>query len=122
MSFNYNTGLMWLEDMLEIAYKFDFIHKVNNITFELVNLETGELYVDPLTGKELRGKRADLKEYILTNIEFQKEYIAMLNKFISANDETYGNILDAREQAEIKYMEESVEASQQKAIVVEDKQ
>ena len=122
MSFNYNTGLMWLEDMLEIAYKFDFIHKVNNITYELVNLETGELYVDPLTGKELRGKRADLKEYILTNIEFQKEYIAMLNKFISANDETYGNILDAREQAEIKYMEESVEASQQKAIVVEEKQ
>ena len=67
-------------------------------------------------------KRADLENYIKTNIPFQTHYIAMLNKFISANDETYGNILDAREQAEIKYMEESVEASQQKAIVVEDKQ
>ena len=45
----------------------------------------------------------------------------MLNKFISANDESYGNILDAREQAEIKNQEESVEASLQRA-VVEDKQ
>ena len=121
ISFNYNTGLMWLEDMLEIAYKFDFIHRVNNITYELINLETGEIYVDPETGKELRGKRADLENYILTNIDFQNHYIAMLNKFISANDETYGNILDQREQAEIKAQEESVEASLQRA-VVEDKQ
>ena len=122
MSFNYNTGLMWLEDMLEIAYKFDFIHRVNNITYELINLETGEIYIDPETGKELRGKRADLENYIKTNIPFQTHYIAMLNKFISANDETYGNILDAREQSEIKFQEESVEASQQKAIVIEEKQ
>ena len=121
ISFNYNTGLMWLEDMLEIAYKFDFIHRVNNITYELINLETGEIYVDPETGKELRGKRSDLANYIKTNIEFQTHYIAMLNKFISANDETYGNILDAREQAEIKLMEEAVEASLQKA-VIEEKQ
>jgi hypothetical protein len=45
----------------------------------------------------------------------------MLNKFISANDESYGNILDQREQAEIKLQEESVEASLQRA-VVEEKQ
>lgn len=121
ISFNYNTGLMWLEDMLEIAYKFDFIHRVNNVTYELINLETGELYVDPETGKELRGKRADLENYIKTNIEFQKHYIAMLNKYISASDETYGNILDAREQLEIRAQEESVEAALQKAII-EDKQ
>ena len=88
----------------------------------MINLETGEVYVDPETGRELRGKRADLENYIKTNIEFQTHYIKMLNKFISANDETYGNILDQREQAEIKYMEESVEASQQKAIVIEEKQ
>lgn len=119
ISFNYDKGLMWLDDMLEIAYKFDFIHKVNNITYELVNLETGELYVDPLTGKELRGKRADLKAYILTNVEFQKEYIAMLNKYISASEESYGNILDLREQVEIKEQEDSVEATLQKAIVIE---
>ena len=119
ISFNYNTGLMWLEDMLEIAYKFDFIHRVNNVTYELINLETGEIYTDPETGKELRGKRADLENYIKTNIEFQTHYIAMLNKFISANDASYGNILDQREQMEIKQQEESVEAALQGAVVEE---
>ena len=121
ISFNYNTGLMWLEDMLEIAYKFDFIKRVNNITYQLINLETGEVYIDPVTGKELTGKRKDLEEYIMTNIEFQKEYIAMLNKFITANDASYGNILDQREQSEITAQEESVEAASAHAIV-EDKQ
>ena len=121
ISFNYNTGLMWLEDMLEIAYKFDFIKRVNNITYQLINLETGEVYIDPVTGKELTGKRKDLEEYIMTNIEFQKEYIAMLNKFITANDASYGNILDQREQSEITAQEESVEAASARAIV-EDKQ
>lgn len=121
ISFNYNTGLMWLEDMLEIAYKFDFIKRVNNITYQLINLETGEVYIDPVTGKELTGKRKDLEEYIMTNIEFQKEYIAMLNKFITANDASYGNILDQREQSEITAQEESVEAASARAIA-EDKQ
>ena len=35
-----------MEDLLEIAYKFDFVHRVNNVTYELTNLETGEIYVD----------------------------------------------------------------------------
>ncbi len=121
ISFNYDKGMMWLDDLLEIAYKFDFIHRVNNITYQLINLETGEVYVDPTTGKELTGKRKDLEDYIKTNIEFQTHYIAMLNKYISASDESYGNVLDAREQQEIKSQEESVEAYLQKATVVENK-
>lgn len=108
LSFNYDKGLMWMEDMLEIAYKFDFIHRVNNITYELVNLETGEIYKDE-EGNDLKGKKKDLENYILTNISFQKEYITMLNKFISKSEDSYGDILDARENAEIKAQEESVE-------------
>jgi soluble P-type ATPase len=46
----------------------------------------------------------------------------MLNRFISASGDSYGNILDAREQAQIKEEEESVEAVQQKAIVIENRQ
>ena len=110
MSFNYDSGLMWMEDLLEIAYKFDFI--------KLINLETGEPYYDE-DNNELKGKRKDLEEYIYTNINFQNEYIAMLNRYISASGDSYGNILDAREQAQIKEEEESVEAVQQKAILVE---
>ena len=33
----------------------------------------------------------------------------MLNRYISGSDESYGDILDAREKAEIKAQEESVE-------------
>ena len=121
ISFNYDKGMMWLDDLLEIAYKFDFIHRVNNVTYQLVNLETGEVYVDPTTGKELTGKRKDLEEYIKTNIEFQTHYIAMLNKYISASDDSYGNVLDAREQQEIKAQEDSVEAYLQKALPLENK-
>ena len=120
ISFNYDQGLMWMEDLLEIAYKFDFIKRINNVTYQLINLETGEAYLDN-DGKELKGKRKDLEEYIYSNIEFQNEYLAMLNRYISGSSDTYGNILDAREQAEIKAQEESVEAVAQKAIVVENR-
>lgn len=114
LSFSYDKGLMWLEDLLEIAYKFDFIHRVNNVTYELVNLETGEIYKDA-EGNELVGKRKDLEEYIKTHPEFQSTYIAMLNKYISASEQSYGDILDARERAEINAQEDSVEASLSKA-------
>lgn len=119
MSFNYDKGFMWLEDMLEIAYKFNFIKRLNNITYQLVNLETGEVYKDE-NGNELTGKRKDLEEYIKTNIEFQKEYIAMLNKFIKASDISYGDILDARDKAEIKEQEESIEAKLNGAFIEEE--
>ena len=120
ISFNYNSGLMWMEDLLEIAYKFEFIQRVNNVTYQLVNLETGEVYVDE-EGKELRGKRKDLEEYIYSNIDFQNKYLAMLNRYISGSDDSYGNVLDAREQAEIKSQEESVEEVSQKAVLIERK-
>lgn len=109
LSFNYDKGFMWLEDMLEIAYKFDFIKRINNVTYSLINLETGNVYKDE-NGNELTGKRKDLENYILNNISFQKEYIGMLRKHIGATDVSYGNILDAREQAEIKDQEEKVES------------
>ena len=47
-------------------------------------------------------------------------YIDMLNKHISASEESYGNVLDDREQSEIKQQEESVESTLQKAVVVEN--
>lgn len=120
ISYNYQKGLMWMEDLLEIAYKFDFIKRVNNVTYSLINLENGEVYKDE-NGNDLTGKRKDLENYILTNVEFQKEYIDMLNKHIKADDISYGDILDAREVADIKQQEDAVEAAQtgQKQILKE---
>lgn len=108
VSYNYQKGLMWMEDLLEIAYKFDFIKRINNVTYSLIDLDTGEVYLDE-TGKELTGKRKDLEEYILANIDFQKYYLDMLNKHIQADDISYGDVLDARETIEIKKQEAAVE-------------
>jgi hypothetical protein len=77
---------------------------VNNVTYELINLETGELYEDG-QGHLLRGKKADLIEYIKNNVQFQNEYLAMLNRYISASDATYGSLLDERAAAEIDQQE-----------------
>ena len=84
-----------------------FIHRLNNVTYELVDLETGEVYKDE-NGNMLRGKKADLIEYIKTNIPFQTKYLDMLNKHISADDASYGSLLDARAAAEIDAQEDAV--------------
>ena len=81
---------------------------VNNVTYSLVDLETGEIYKDE-NGNDLTGKRKVLEDYLANNYEFQNKYLTMLHKFISASDNTYGNILDAREQAEISNEESAVE-------------
>ena len=106
-----------MEDLLEIAYKFGFIRRVNNVTYELINLETGELYCME-DGTPLRGKRKDLEEYLYTNPAFQTQYLAMLNRYISGQDISYGDILDARDKAEITSQEESVEAKNAGAVLV----
>jgi len=111
ITYRYATGLDWMNDLLEIAIGFDFIHRVNNVTYELINLETGEVYQDE-NGNDLRGKKADLIEYIKTNIKFQVEYLAMLNRYISANDASYGSLLDERAAAEIDAQEAAVEQTE----------
>lgn len=108
ITYRYASGLDWMNDLLEIAIGFDFIKRLNNVTYQLINLETGEVYHDE-NGKELKGKKADLIEYIKTNVNFQNEYLGMLTRFISANEESYGSILDERAAAEIDAQEQAVE-------------
>ena len=120
MSFSYDKGLMWMEDLLEIAYKFEFIKRLTSVTYQLVNLETGEIYKTE-DGKELTGKRKDLEEYLYTHPKFQNEFMGMLNRYVSASDNSYGEILDERDRVEIKSQEDSVDANMSKAIVREEK-
>ena len=109
MTFRYETGFDWINDLLEIALGFGFIKRLSTVTYQLVNLETGEVYYDE-DGIELKGKKADLVEYIKTNIPFQKEYLAMLNRVISADDsKSYGELLDERTNAEINAQQAGVE-------------
>lgn len=109
MTFRYETGFDWINDLLEIALGFGFIKRLSTVTYQLVNLETGEVYYDE-DGVELKGKKADLVEYIKTNIPFQKEYLAMLNRVISTDDsKSYGELLDERTNAEINAQQAGVE-------------
>ena len=107
MTFRYATGMDWLHDLLEIAIGFNFIPRLNNVTYQLINLETGEPLYDE-EGRELKGKKNDLIEYIKTNIPFQAQYLAMLNKAIANEEATYGSLLDARATAEIDAQERAV--------------
>lgn len=109
LTFRYNTGLDWINDLLEIALGFGFIERVNTQTYRLINQETGEIYLDE-DGNELKGHKADLVEYIKTNIAFQTEYLAMLNRVISKDDsETYGSLLDERTNAEINNQQNAID-------------
>lgn len=110
MTFRYDRGLDWAYDLLEVAIKYDFISRPNTRTYILMNLETGEPYTDLETGGTLSfvGKNK-LRDYLENHIDFQKEYLEMLNKHISASQNKYGSLLDARVLAEINAEEASVE-------------
>lgn len=108
MTFRYATGFDWINDLLEIALTFGFIKRLNNITYSLVDLFTGEVYKDE-EGEDLTGKKAYLIDYIKTNIKFQTEYLAMLNRYISEDDtKSYGQLLDERVNAEIDQEQEAI--------------
>ena len=108
LTFRYETGFDWINDLLEIALGFGFIKRLTSITYSLINLETGEVYKDD-DGQELTGKKADLLAYIKGNISFQNEYLAMLNRVISNEDNNYGNILDERTNAEIDAQQNAID-------------
>ena len=63
-------------------------------------------------GNQLRGKKQDLIDYIKSNVKFQNEYLAMLNRYISASDASYGQLLDERASAEIDNQEATVEPTE----------
>lgn len=110
LTFRYDRGLDWSFDLLEVALKYDFIQRPNMQTYVLTDLNTGDSYTDEETGEPLsfRGK-AKVKEYLESHIDFQIKYMNMLNNYISAHQNSYGNLLDSRMLAEIKAEESSVE-------------
>jgi hypothetical protein len=111
ITYRYATGLDWMNDLLEVALGFGFINRLTSVTYQLINLESGEVYKDE-NGNELTGKKAVLIDYIKTHPAFQNEYLAMLNRFISSNDKSYGSLLDERASAEIDAQEAAIEVSE----------
>ena len=107
LTFRYATGLDWVHDLLEVAIKYEFIQRPNNMTYILINLETGCPYEDS-EGKPLKfvGKQK-LKEFLNENIQFQTEYLNMLIQHIQPNDTQYGSLLDQRQLSEMMAQERS---------------
>ena len=111
LTFRYDSGLDWAFDLLEVAIKYEFIQRPNNMTYVLLNLETGEPYKDKETGDILKfiGKQK-LKDFLRENPAFQVEYLEMLNRHIQATSNKYGSLLDERTLAAIKEEEAGVKA------------
>lgn len=109
ITYNYTTGMDKMHDLLEIATTFDFIQRLNNVTYQLVDLETGEILKDE-NGKDLRGKKQMLIDYINSHPDFRDMYVKMLLNYISSSNTTSSdkNLLSEEDEAEIKDEENSI--------------
>lgn len=116
ITYRYETGMDKMHDLLEIATTFDYIKRLNNVSYELINLETGEVLKDE-DGKDLIGKKAVLIDYINTHPQFRTTYFQMLNDFISASNTKKGSVqlLSDEDLAEINEEEHSMELAAKKA-------
>lgn len=84
ITIRYNSGVDTVFDLLEVALKADLIQRPNTKTYTLVNLDTGEIYLDKETDKELTfGSKADLETYLRLHKEFVKEYSNMIIKYLN---------------------------------------
>lgn len=109
VSFNYEKGMDPIRDLLEIALKFDYIKRPTKQKYQLVNLETGEAYVDS-NGEALVFVGKDSLIAFLNdsnNKKFVEDYFAMLNRAISASNDI-STLLDESTQHAIMEEENGV--------------
>lgn len=107
ITYKYETGADTVNDLIDVALQFDFIKRVNNITYELVNLGTGEVITDSTTGELMRGKKAFIIDYLKEHTEFRDKYLAMIKEYISASNDK--SVLDKESLRAIEAEEDSVE-------------
>lgn len=107
INYRYDTGLDSMHDLLEVALAFDFIKRINNVTYALINLSTGEVINDEF-GKPLQAKKAVLFEYLETHPEFKAKYTEMLIDYINTGT-CENSLLSDEDMLLIKHEEKSVE-------------
>ena len=106
-TFSYESGADRINDLIDVALQFDFIKRVNNVTYELVNLSTGEVITDSETGETLRGKKAFIIEYLQTHETFRDKYLEMIKQYISASNDK--SVLDKEALRAIEAEEDAIE-------------
>lgn len=106
ITYKYENGADTLNDLIDVALQFEFIKRLNNITYALVNLSTGEMLKDE-EGNELKGKKAYLIDYLYTHDEFRASYLSMIKEHISASNDK--SVLDKEALKAIEAEEDSIE-------------
>ena len=110
LTYRYDSGLDTIGDLLEVALKYEFIRRPTTQSYELINLDTGEIYSDS-EGNTLKfvGK-AKLIDFINNNPDFREQYVDMLNRNISSASNGR-SLLDEETMKEIMDQEASVEGN-----------
>lgn len=123
ITYMYDSGMDVTHDMFAIATKFNFINRLNNVSYEVLNPRTLEQMTDE-KGNVLKGSKKDLYKYFKEHTEFTKEYTLMVNEKLSDDNSLSGNLLDKETNDEILEMETSVsnELSSKPYIAQEDKE
>ena len=107
ITYRYKTGVDKVHDLLEIAFKFDFIERVNQQKYQLINLNTGEVYCDE-NGEPLRDNKDPLTQYIYDHPAFMEEYLDMITKYVSGESFEDKALLSAEELKEITEQDAAV--------------
>lgn len=108
ITYRYKTGADTTQDAMEIAFKFDFVKQINAQKYELIDLKTGEVYLDDETGEPLHNNKAPLIQYVHDHKEFREKYIRMLTDYISNDQVESVALLDAEELAEINSQDAAI--------------
>ena len=115
LTYRYVGGLDWLYDTLEVALKYEFIKRPSKVKYELVDLLTGEVYVDEGTGEPLSFVGKDkVKEYFCSHPKFRDEYVQMLIDHISQSENkgiAYSSLLNKEQLDEIKQEDSMLETN-----------
>jgi hypothetical protein len=111
ITYKYESGADTVNDLIDVALQFDFIKRLNNITYALVNLSTGEVITDSETGETLQGKKAYLIEYLHSHPTFREKYLTMIKEFISASNDK--SVLDKEALKAIEEEEDAIERPQE---------
>lgn len=106
-TFSYESGADRINDLIDVALQFDFIKRINNVTYSLVNLSTGEVITDSETGETLQGKKAFIIEYLQAHETFRDKYLTMIKEYISASNDK--SVLDKESLKAIEAEEDAIE-------------
>ena len=107
ITYMYDDGMDITHDMFVIATKFNFINRLNNVTYEVLNPRTLELMYDE-ENKPLKGSKKDLYQYFKTHKDFCEEYTLMVNEKLGDDNSLSGNLLDENTVNEIIETDTSV--------------